>query len=467
MLICEAHEPPIQAHAGRQKTQKTIKQNYHWPGIDKDIGRYIRNCTACKRNKIPRDKTPGWLHSIPAADKPWNDVVCDGKDMPQDEHGYNYVWVFICRLSKFLVTIPGKKTDTALDLASRYYRRLFGQFGLPARWYTDNGPQFIGDFTRRINELTGTEHRTGTPGQASTQGAVEITNQYLDQRLRFYVNHYQDNWSELLPALDFAHNATVHDSIQLSPHEVMFARPARQPLMIEPSTPVGTPSDQPSTTWERARSDVAQLWENVALQNKQAQQRQQTAANKKRRAVDFDVGNLVMVQKKGWRTDRPTTRLDSQSAGPYKILARKGHSFEIDLPTSFKGSHVMHASRLRLFENDPLPGQHIEPPPPEVINSEPEWEVERMEASRIYRGKLQYQVKWLGWDPDEEYYDASNFKHAATRIKAFHERQPTAPGPPMRLQQWIEAAAEDQDIRDHKDDNKPQKQGIARRMRRH
>jgi hypothetical protein len=463
MLIQEAHEPPIHAHAGRKKTQDTLKQNYHWPGIDKDVGRYVRNCTACRRNKVPRDKTPGLLHSIPAVDKPWNDVVCDGKDMPQDRHGYNYVWAFICRHSKFLITIPGKKTDTGYDLAGRYYRRTFGQFGLPARWYTDNGPQFIGHFMERINQLTGTEHRTGTPGQAATQGAVEITNQYLDQRLRFYVNHYQDNWSELLPALDFAHNSTIHDSLQRAPHEVMFGRHARQPI----TPPDVSGESQPGASWEMARRGLAKLWEEVAIQQSQAQERQKNAANKKRRAPDFDVGDLVMVQKKGWRTDRPTTRLDSQQVGPYKILRKKGFSFEVDLPSSFKGSHTMHASRLRRFENDPLPGQHVEPPPPEVIDSEPEWEVERVEASRLHRGKLQYQVSWTGWDPDETYYDASNLKNSATRIKEFHDRHPTAPGPPERLQQWIEAAADEKDLEDHPDDNVPQDAGTKRRTRRH
>ncbi|WP_353824307.1 hypothetical protein, partial [Acinetobacter baumannii] len=71
--------------------------------------------------------------SLPAADKPWNAMVCDGKDMPHDRHGSKYLWAFICRHSKFLITIPGKKTDTGYDLAGRYYRRTFGQFGLPAR----------------------------------------------------------------------------------------------------------------------------------------------------------------------------------------------------------------------------------------------------------------------------------------------------------------------------------------------
>ena len=38
----------------------------------------------------------------------------------------------------------------------------------------------------------------------------------MAQRLRPFVNYYQDNWSELLPMVDFA-GAMLQDSIGLSP----------------------------------------------------------------------------------------------------------------------------------------------------------------------------------------------------------------------------------------------------------
>jgi hypothetical protein len=44
---------------------------------------------------------------------------------------------------------------------------------------------------------------------------VEFTNQELDQRLRFYVNKYQNDWSTHLPALDFAHNSSWHSEVAL------------------------------------------------------------------------------------------------------------------------------------------------------------------------------------------------------------------------------------------------------------
>ena len=50
-------------------------------------------------------------------------------------------------------------------------------------------------------------------------------NQYIDQRLRVWLNHSQDNWAAALPAMDHAQAALPHDSTGLSPHEVMFGFP--------------------------------------------------------------------------------------------------------------------------------------------------------------------------------------------------------------------------------------------------
>jgi hypothetical protein len=45
---------------------------------------------------------------------------------------------------------------------------------------------------------------------------------------------------------------------------------------------------------------------------------------------------------------------------------------------------LFYADRLRKAANNPLPQQHTEPELPEDINGEPEWEVERVLASRIH-----------------------------------------------------------------------------------
>ena len=198
---------------------------------------------------------------------------------------------------------------------------------------------------------------------------------------------------------------------------------------------------------------VQDLAREQALKTQAAQEAQ---ANKKRQPVNFFVGDSVYVSKKGFVTEAPTTRLSSQYAGPWRILEERGHSYVLDTPASFKGKNLFHADRLRKAADDPLPQQVADPEPPDDINGEPEWEVDKILASRLGgKGRrLEYQVSWVGWDPDDTWYPAENLKNSATALDAFHTDYPDAAGPPKRLPLWIQAAANDDFVEGHEDDNK-------------
>jgi hypothetical protein len=54
---------------------------------------------------------------------------------------------------------------------------------------------------------------------------TEVINQYLDQKLRPFVNYYQDNQLELLPIMDYAQLTLPHDNIGMLPFELLNAYP--------------------------------------------------------------------------------------------------------------------------------------------------------------------------------------------------------------------------------------------------
>ena len=45
------HDTLLGGHGGRWKTTELISRNYWWPGVMKEVGRYVEGCDACQRYK--------------------------------------------------------------------------------------------------------------------------------------------------------------------------------------------------------------------------------------------------------------------------------------------------------------------------------------------------------------------------------------------------------------------------------
>ena len=106
------------------------------------------------------------------------------------------------------------------------------------------------------------------------------------------------------------------------------------------------------------------------------------SANAHRREADFDVEDHVWLNTKYWNTARPSLKLDNNNSGPFKIVAKEGHSFRLKLPTSIKINPVMSPDKLRKSAGDLLPGQVNKPQDPVEIAGDIEYEVEEILAVR-------------------------------------------------------------------------------------
>jgi hypothetical protein len=153
-------------------------------------------------------------------------------------------------------------------------------------------------------------------------------------------------------------------------------------------------------------------------------------ANKKRKEPDFDVGDYVHVSRKGWRSDRPDLKLDFPNDGPFRIVQK----------------YSMQTGCGRL-----------------------EW-IPRPAGGRQSRSQRRSRegpsTKWTkGWDQDATWYPAGNFKNAAIRLRAFHEKHPDADEPPVRLAEWERAALEETSDPDHVDDDRPEHYATQRQRR--
>jgi len=71
------YDTPVGGHRGRWKTMELVTRNYWWPGVTKEVGRYVDGCDACQRYKNRSEALTGKLISNTIPEKPWSHISAD------------------------------------------------------------------------------------------------------------------------------------------------------------------------------------------------------------------------------------------------------------------------------------------------------------------------------------------------------------------------------------------------------
>ena len=165
----------------------------------------------------------------------------------------------------------------------------------------------------------------------------------------------------------------------------------------------------------------------------EARERMSEQANRHHKDVDYEVEDMVFLNSKNIKTQRSLKKLNDKMLGPFKIIAKIGRAFRLELPRTMLIHNVFHSSLLRKAATDPLPDQRQTPSPPIIVNDQEEWEVDEILNSRHFEcgRQLQYQVKWHGWDRDLEWYNANGeeFENCKKLIQEYHQANPEKLGP--------------------------------------
>ena len=132
--------------------------------------------------------------------------------------------------------------------------------------------------------------------------------------------------------------------------------------------------------------DLAELHEELQKAILLSQEHYQVSVDRSRMPPpDFKVGDQAFVKAKFFRTTRPSKKLSERYFGPYKIIAQAGPlSWTLRLPDSMQAVHpVFHVSMLESAVSDLIPNRHQTPPPPVIVDGEPEYEISEILDSKL------------------------------------------------------------------------------------
>ncbi|GJX79209.1 putative reverse transcriptase domain-containing protein [Tanacetum coccineum] len=181
-------------------------------------------------------------------------------------------------------------------------------------------------------------------------GQSERTIQTLEDMLRACVIDFGGNWDDYLPLVEFAYNNSYHSSIKMPPYEMLNGRRCRTPVYWDE---VGSR--------ELASTDVVlattEKIETICERLKEAQDRWKSYANRRRRPIEFDVGDFVMLKVSPWKgvmRFKNKGKLSPRFIGPFKNLKKVGEvAYTLELPEEMRGIHnTFHVSYLRKCLSD-------------------------------------------------------------------------------------------------------------------
>jgi hypothetical protein len=153
---------------------------------------------------------------------------------------------------------------------------------------------------------------------------------------------YPGSWDKNFLWAEFSYNNSYQESLKMAPFEVLYGRRCRTPLnWIEP----GEKAIFRPNLVEEAKATVRRIQGNLMA----ARSRKESYANKRRRPLEFAVGDHVYLKvspMKGVKRFGTKGKLAPCYIGPFPILEKCGSmAYKLELSPSLAGVHdIFHVS---------------------------------------------------------------------------------------------------------------------------
>jgi len=264
-----------------------------------------------------------------------------------------------------------------------------------------------------------------------TDGLAEQTNQWVEQYLRIFGNELQNDWAEHLPMAQFVHNSWPHKVTKRSPFELLIG--------ANPRTVILTPTHKVHTLEERQSALEKTCW--LAQKAMIQVQNLMRLTKGKRTFIPYTLHQKVWLEATNLKTMHPTTKLVPRQYGPFQVKqVISPVIYQLEIPKHWKIHDVFHTSLLIPYVKTEIHGPNYEEPPPELIDQQPEWEVQSiLDSQRFGRTKtLQYWVRWKGYSAAHDSWEPATNVHAPALVKDYYKAKGTSAvkviSPPVRIQ---------------------------------
>ena len=167
-------------HGRQWKTVELITRNYWWPGVTKEVKRYVEGCDQCQRMKNRVKMLAGKLRPNQIPEKLWQHISVDFIMKLPVSKGHDSILVVYDKFSKMLHFVTITEKIIVEGLARLFRDNVWKLHGLLESVISDRGPQFVAGITKELNKMLGIETKLSMAYHPETDRQTERTNQELE-----------------------------------------------------------------------------------------------------------------------------------------------------------------------------------------------------------------------------------------------------------------------------------------------
>ncbi|GKA36214.1 retrovirus-related pol polyprotein from transposon 17.6 [Tanacetum coccineum] len=302
---------------GIKKMLVSLLGLFYWKGMCKSVEDYIKNCLVCQQTKYSTQASGGYLQPLPMPTAMWEDVSMDFiTGMPLSK-GFSVLIVVVDRFSKYAHFAALPTNFNAHKVAEVFVEAVVKHHGIPKTIVSDRDPIFVSKFWTQLFKLSGTQLNHSTAYHPQTDGQTEVVNRGLEHYLRAMVTNQPDHWVRFLSWAKYCYNTNYHNNIKMTPYQELYGKVLLTIILYPPgSSKVAAVEDALVERDELLR----RLRENLLV----AKNRMEEKVNLKRREVEFNLGDKILVKLQPYRQLTLAKRLSHKWAkryyGSYEVL---------------------------------------------------------------------------------------------------------------------------------------------------
>ncbi|GJV03695.1 putative reverse transcriptase domain-containing protein [Tanacetum coccineum] len=312
LIMHESHKSKYSVHPGSDKMYQDLKKLYWWPNMKAEIATYVSKYLTRAKVKAECQKPSG-----------------------------------------LLVQPVILETDSMEKLTRQYLKEVVSRHGVPVLIISDRDSKFTSHFWQSLNKALGTQLDMSTAYHPQTDGQSERTIHTLEDMLRDCVIDFGKGWDRHLPLVEFSYNNSYHTSIKAAPFEALYDQKCRSPICW---AEVGDAQLTGPEIVHETTEKIIQIKKRIQA----ARDRQKSYTNRRRKPLEFEVGDKVMLKVLPWKgviRFGKRGKLNPRYIRPFKILAKVGTlAYQLELPEQLSRVHsTFHVSNLKkCFVDEPL-----------------------------------------------------------------------------------------------------------------